>query len=65
MTRTELLRGELGFDVLEVTDAMVMRAIAASADVPATLRALAEALTGRAGSPGSLPARLTVPAEVA
>jgi len=44
---------------------MVMRAIAASADVPATLRALAEALTGRAGSPGSLPARLTVPADVA
>lgn len=40
-------------------------AIAAYADVPATLEALAEAITGRAGFTGTLPMRLDAPAEAA
>jgi len=49
---------------LEVLPAAA-EAIATYADVPASLRALAEALTGRAGFPGRLPANLALAKEAA
>ena len=55
------LRNPYDLAVLPAAD----EAIAAYADVPATVQALAEALTGRSGFPGRLSARLTAPAEVA
>lgn len=55
------LRNPYDLEVLARTS----EAIAAYADVPATFRALAEAIGAAGGFPGSLPMRLAVPTEVA
>jgi len=55
------LRNPYDLEVLAGTD----EAIAAYADVPVTLEALAAAITGAGGFPGQLPMRLTAIAEVA
>jgi beta-N-acetylhexosaminidase len=55
------LRSPYDLAVLADTD----ERIATYADVPATLQALGEALTGRAGFPGRLPLRMNLSAEAA